>query len=189
MGNIEQSTITTSEGINSDVYTLNLGPSKLTVYSHGAINDIEVEGQDVTFPGDLNQKIVHFSEIYRQRFGNPLMNPAGRYGDEEDLEQRPQRVSQPGLKDIHGVIAGIPWDIVEAGENFIEMRLPAERWKGVMEEYYIDAAKIFEVDTVGRHSLDRFIRAILRSDKSYEVVDSVLRLRTLIGTLDIDKKM
>lgn len=69
-------------------------------------------------------------------------------------------IAQPGPVDIHGVIAGLPWDIQEINDekSFVELVLPASRWKNALIDYYYFAAQK-DKSTEERKSLQRLINA------------------------------
>jgi hypothetical protein len=158
-------TIITSTGILSDVITLNLGLGFIQVYTHGSTNTMHYDGDDVTAQRALEIQLVKFTEVFKQRGGNPFMGPAaGRYGDENDSETVPQRISQPGPEDIHGVFAGLKWDIMEVNDEkaYIELQLPSNRWKNELKNYYYFAAVNSKDGSEERESLRRLIRATRR---------------------------
>lgn len=154
MATIENYSVETEAGIKSEIIRLTFGGSVVNVYTHGAINTIHQNGADVTAQRDPEEQLVHFTEMFRQRGGNPVMGPmAGRYDN--------SKIAQPGHTDIHGVFAGMTWNISEVNdvENYIVMKLPAEVWINELKNYYSFAALSLEEGSERRRALARLIAA------------------------------
>ncbi len=158
--------------LKTDVLTLSLGPTSIKVYTHGSTNEMHHSGVGVTAQRPLDEQLVNFWETWKQRGANPFMGPmAGEYNSE--------LISQPGPKDIHGVFCGVPWDVVQISDNgtdsgYVELFLPAERWKTEIIEYYYTAVTMAPIGSEKNLSLTRFLAVVERrfgSDKS--IMDNV----------------
>lgn len=154
--------LVTPTGLPTDKITLSAGEADVSVYTQGSTNELCYKGTDVTAQRPLEQQIVWYTDLFQQRGANPFMGPmAGRYGDEpNELGLPEKRVAQPGPVDIHGVFAGMPWKIEDIKEDeWVELTLTAEKWKGELKDYYYFAVTKPEQFAQDRQSLERLIRA------------------------------
>lgn len=178
-----------TENLTSDLITLSFGTSVVQVYTHGAINTLSSNDHDVTAQRDIETQLVNFTELYRQRGGNPFMGPmAGRYGGGSG--EPASRIAQPGPVDIHGVFAGLPWNIDLIENNYIQLSLPASQWKNEIKNYYFFAAQKPEEFSEERQSLQRLIESTkLRFEGIGPIHQDILELASLLKNPEIDKQL
>lgn len=175
----EETTIKTETGIESEVITLQIGSAHIHVYTHGSTNTLHAFNSDVTSQRELETMLVRLDELFKQRGGNPFLGPmAGRYDS--------SRIAQPGTMDIHGVFAGLSWNILDVNvdEGYVELELPATKWKGELKTYYYFAALEPENFSSNKQSLIRLLNAMQNVYIGTEEITDLNELQLLLAQND-----